>query len=201
MAIHDTQAALDRLAETIPPPQKPLETKGSLASLTFANGRPVVFPPDYVQLATLYGSGDFRSDEKYGDGFIGDLVYLMNPRAARYSDFLKDESEFVQEFKSSEGDEYVPYDVYPQTPGVLQWGWCQGRKRYFWLTEGKPKDWPVLVMYDLEIWTRFDMPMTVFLQRLFFGELDCGFIGWPGELSRRDPAKITFHPRIPTRSG
>jgi hypothetical protein len=56
-----------------------------------------------------------------------------------------------------------------------------------------------VVNYDLEVWTRFEMPMTVFLQRLFFGEIDCSFIGWPGELSRRHPERIAFRPRVPPR--
>ena len=63
--------------------------------------------------------------------------------------------------------------------------------------EGKPQEWPVLVMYDLEIWTRFDMPMVVFHELLFFGELDCSFIGWIKQYSRRNPSQISFRPRIP----
>ena len=197
MKRHDIETAFDRLTEAVPPPQQPLETSGPLSSVNFADGREVVFPPDYLRLINAYGSGDFYSDEDYGDGPIGDLVYLMNPFAPSYQNRLKQESEFLQGYKNSEGDKYIPYDVYPQTPGILPWGWCEGRKNYFWLTEGPPQEWPVLVMYDLEIWTRFDMPMVVFLEQLFFGEIDCSFIGWPDESSQRDPSQIAFRPRVP----
>lgn len=218
-------SSFDRLLKAMPPPPQPLETSGLLPTLAFANGNKVVFPPDFLRLVRAYGSGGFHSKEPYGSAdddnqdddsedddnadddnaddegsTIGNLVYLMNPFAPSFQQRLQARSQSLQEHKAwteSEGDEQVPYSVYPKTPGVLQWGFTDQRLDYFWLTEGKPEDWPVLVMHDLEIWTRFDMPTVVFLEQFFFGKIDCSVMGWVEEYSRRDPSRIYFEPQIP----
>jgi hypothetical protein len=196
MKRYDNEASLSRLIGAIPPPQHPLETTGHVSLLHFTDGQQVVFPPDYLRLIDAYGSGDFTSDERYGEGTIGDILHLRNACAPGYQTCLMQESSFLREYKESEGDRYVPYAVYPDKPGILPWGGADFRLSYFWLTEGKPEQWPVLLMHDLEIWTRFDMPMTVFLEQLLFGEINCSCIGWRGEYSRRNPAHISFRPRI-----
>ncbi len=60
-----------------------------------------------------------------------------------------------------------------------------------------PDVWPVVVMYDMEIFTRFDMAMVNFVAQLLCGDLDCSFIGGTDDDDNRiDPSRIKFVSRI-----
>jgi hypothetical protein len=176
--------ALKRLAEVVAPPRKPLQVTGTIRG-------DIRFPDDYLALIGLYGSGSFQVEG------AGAVLTLLNPYWRGYWKRVQEELELVREFKEEEGDEYIPYEIHPDSPGLLIWGYGEGRKHYFWLTEGKPNRWPNIVMYDIELFTRFDIPMVVFLQRLLCGELDCTFIGLSVENNRIDPSTVTFNPEAP----
>ena len=65
------------------------------------------------------------------------------------------------------------------------------------MTDGEPASWTVVVMYDIEIFTHFDMTMLEFLEKLLCGDLDCSFIGGVDMPENRiNPTAIQFTPRI-----
>src|SRR5262249_54817600 len=100
-------------------------------------------------------------------------------------------------FKVEEGNDYIPYCIWPEQSGLLLWGYGEHRKHFFWLTEGDPRSWPVIVMYDIEIFTRFEMPMLPFLEKLLCGHIDCSFIGGVDDHGNRiNPASLRFVQRI-----
>ena len=183
----DPAASFARLTRIAPPPASPLEVGGQLPGLRFADGGSAKFPSDFLTLVQAYGSGEFQSDDE-----LGMVAGLLNPRAPAYARARDYDLETIRGFKEEEGDEYIPYALYPDRPGLLPWGWAECRRHYFWLTEGEPADWPVVVLYDLEIFTRFDMPVVVFLEQLVGGSLEASFIGTPGHF---DPARIKFTQR------
>lgn len=174
--------ALERLIKAVAPPDKPSATEGDIPQ-----GIPAL-PRDYLSLIGAYGSGSFYVEQ------VGDLVILLNPYSHDYLKRSQDELDMAREVKRTEGDDYIPYEIYPKSPGLLIWGYGEDRKHYFWLTEGKPDEWPVIVMYDIEIFTRFDVPMTEFLRQLFCGEIECNFIGFQKPYDRIDPSDVTFEP-------
>jgi len=186
----DYASSLQRLLELVLPPLASLEVEGPPATISFGDGRRVTFPPDYLALVGKYGSGEFNQD-----GDVGMVVSVHNPRAAVFQKSLDKEHAYLREYKQQEGGGYAAYDIFPDTPGLLQWGWAEGRKAYFWLTEGAPEQWPLIVMWDFEFFGRFDMPLVVFLERLVSGEMDARFLGDESEPMRLDPALISFAPR------
>jgi hypothetical protein len=191
MPTFNTKSSLQRLLKMIPPPSTPLETAGDLASLVFAKGNKGAFPLDYLTLVEKYGSGEFR-----GEGDIGMIASVHNLRAAAYQSYLDKEHEYLREYKVEEGGGYSAYDIYPASPGLLQWGWAEGRKAYFWLTEGAPSRWPIIIMWDFEFAGRFDMPLVVFLEKLLSGKLDCRFLGDETQPLLLNPSRISFVPRV-----
>src|SRR5690606_15206934 len=79
-----------------------------------------------------------------------------------------------------EGEEYVPYPVFPNSPGLLIWGSDMDGNNLYWFTEGDPDDWPIITRSrgDFEnAWTRFDGPMTSFLAKAFTRQINLEF--WP----------------------
>jgi hypothetical protein len=58
----------------------------------------------------------------------------------------------------------------------LPFGCGDNRQYLFWLADGEPDDWPVLLWPPERQFLRFDMPMTEFLYKLFTGKID----GWGG---------------------
>jgi hypothetical protein len=195
MPSFSTDKSLARLLKRIPPPAKPLETKRQPATLMFAGGRQEAFPRDYLALGEKYGSGEF---DQAAD--VSMIVSIHNPRAPAYRSFLDKEHAFLQQYKTEEGGGYSAYDIYPVSPGLLEWGWAEGRKEFFWLTEGSPSKWPIIIMWDCEFLARFEMPVVVFLERLLCGDLDCNFIGDETKPIRLDPSRIRFEPQAMRRS-
>lgn len=187
MPEYDTDLSFQRLLKMVPAPNSPLEVEREPARLTFADGRPVDFPLDYINLVSNYGSGWF--DE---DGEIGMIAEIHNPLAPRYTEILEKEHQFLREYKEEEGDGYKEYDVFPSSPGLLQWGWAEGRKAYFWLTEGSPSCWPTIVMWDFEFFGKYSMPMVVFLEKIIGGELDARFLAVESAPMKLDFSRVKF---------
>jgi hypothetical protein len=187
MSAVDYRSSLARLVELVPPPAIPLEFEQPPAALSFAGDRPVTFPPDYVALIEKYGSGEFNQD-----GHVGMIASVHNPQAPAFLTFLEREHASLREYKQEEGGGYGAYEIFPDTPGLLEWGWAEGRKAYFWLTEGAPEKWPLIVMWDFEFFGRFDMPVVVFLERLVGGQLDARFLGDETVSMRLDHTRISF---------
>ncbi len=127
-------------------------------------------PPDLMKFIQAYGSGYFDID-----GSI--FLEVLNPYSDDYWAKQNRDLDTIRQLKLSEGDEYIPYEIYPDQPGLLLWGYGEDRKHFFWFTDGDPSVWPVIAMYDLEIFTRFDLSMLSFTKQLLCGEIDCSFIG------------------------
>ena len=184
--MNDT-AELRQLTMLIPPPVKPIGVDGPLNT-----GTPVL-PSDLLSFARSYGSGYFDIDG-------GIFLEALNPFAPDYSSRWENHMEQIRHYKKSEGDDYVPYDIYPKQPGLVLWGYGEDRKHFFWLTEGPRDNWPVLVMHDLEFFTRFDCSMLSFTRKLLSGELDCAFIGGVDTANNRvDPRTCKFVSILTTR--
>lgn len=181
-----SQKSLQRLVSVIRPPETPLENNPRSSTSDYP---PV--PPDLQLLIGEYGSGSFEYEES------GAIVRVHNPYESEYWRKQEKYLDLLRYFKVQFGEEYIPYPIYPEEGGLLPWGSGEGRKHYFWKMDGDPPAWPVIVMYDIEIFTRFDMTMVQFLEKLLCGELDCSFIGGTDEPNNcLDPAKLIFDPRI-----
>ncbi len=161
---------LDSLQKLIAPPSKATEC-GPLTqrkSVERALGLPL--PSDLYEFARLYGGGAFGTRE------FNYLVEIWNPFSAVFVKWVTEFAETFRDVKTAEGESYIPFDIYPERPGLLTFGCGDNRQYLFWLTEGEPDDWPILLWPPERRFLRFDMRLSEFLYRLFSGKID----GWGG---------------------
>jgi hypothetical protein len=178
-------ASCNRLKAAIKPPLEPvgLETRNVPTSLP-------KLPMDLFAIVDAYGSGFFELD---GAVFLS----VLNPYEEQYSRRLNEKLDTIRRLKDSEGEDYVPYPIFPEPDGLLLWGFGQDRKHFFWRTVGPPESWKVIALYDLEIFTGFEMPMIRFMEQLLCGELDCAFIGGVDVPENKlNPTALQFVPRV-----
>ncbi|HTU17709.1 MAG TPA: SMI1/KNR4 family protein [Gemmataceae bacterium] len=162
---------LQRLQDLIPPPEQPTEAGSSKLrrSVERALGSPL--PTDLYEFALVYGSGRFHSRES------GCLLQICNPFSGAFFDQVVDWANLCRDLKKAEGDSYIPYDLYPERPGLLALGDDDNGRFIFWLTEGEPDEWPILVWPLERQFKRIDKSLNEFLYQLFSGTIDC----WGGD--------------------
>lgn len=176
------QRSLKKLLEAIPPPSQPRWVSGPLLDPTLP-----ALPEDHAALIAAYGSGQF-SDSK-----IGCVVEVFNPRDPWHEIGIRESLKILRDYRESEGDEYLPYPVYPETPGILICGWNDKRDYWFWHTKGADSNrWPTVYYGDMEDAFEYKMPLVVFMQKLFFGEISRQDLGF-GEPDF-EPAGFEFRP-------
>jgi len=155
------ERSLKKLLAAIPPPPKPRFVDGPLLDATLPP-----LPEDHAALVRAYGSGEFS------DARIGCVIEVFNPRDPWHKKVVGQGYDILRDYRKCEGDELMPYPVHPERPGALICGWNDTRDYWFWHVNGDdPNRWPTVFYGDMEDAFEFDMPMVVFMQRLFFGEI------------------------------
>lgn len=69
---------------------------------------------------------------------------------------------------------YYKHDVYPSTGGLLPWAYTDNGDELFWLTEGKPDEWKIVVYESRspENYT-YSLNMVDFLYQVITGQTVC----------------------------
>src|SRR5579863_5757225 len=129
--------SFDALRRIMPPPANP-SLGGTLPA----------WPAIEKQLGPL--PGEYKEFiETYGLGKIDDFVILYSPNAAdRYLNLLTRgpiDLDALRELKTKHGDREVPYPLYPDPNGLLPFGIDENGDGLYWLTEGDPDRWPIVV--------------------------------------------------------
>lgn len=178
------QDSLKKLLDAIPPPVQPRYVDGPLLDPSLPE-----LPEDHEAIINAYGSGEFAHSD------IGCVIELFNPRDPWHRKCLKEGHDILRDYRESEGDKYMPYPVYPESPGVLICGWNDSRDYWFWhVNDPESNQWPTIFYGDMQDAFQFDLPVVVFIQKLFFGEIR------RGELNFNEPDfKPTNFKFIPTR--
>ena len=156
---------LERLRKLLPPPAEPVEV-----------GR----PDGWAKVEAALGTGlpdDFKAfTELYGSGKVDDFLYLFNPFAAGQDGNLLFERDRVLADYAETRAKYpkrLPLPPYPEPGGVLPLGRSDNGDELYWVTEGGPADWPVLLLESRASFQEVHrMPVTGFLAALCAGELD-----------------------------
>jgi hypothetical protein len=173
--------AVSELVAVVPPPENPTEA-----------GPPEEWPgiESAIGIPLPLDVRDFGL--RYGSGMFADTVEAYNPFSAKYLEIISQVSDCYRDLKCAEGDKFIPYRIYPDKPGLLVWGSDVNGHMMFWLTEGEPSRWPLILMTVDGQFERWDMPMTTFLASIFQGKMSC--ILWDEEWIKKNFVGITFHP-------
>ena len=152
------------LTSVVPPPARPIETGSPELRQSIEDSIGLRLPQDFIDLATTYGSGMF-SDGQF---------WFLNPFAPWYRNDVDRTCSIFLKLKATEGDDFIPYDIYPTQPGLFPWGAETNGNSMFWLTTGESDSWPI-VLYDRDMgeFEELRMPVSTFLSKLFTCELKC----------------------------
>jgi hypothetical protein len=151
---------IENLLRAVPPPRAPFEAfSGPWEPLEAELGTPL--PPDYKAFVRLYGSGYFMR-------FLGVTVPRSHNPNTRFEHRLRRTCEVFEAFD----DEDRVFPLWPNPGGLLPFGGTDNGDELFWLPQGTPEDWKVVVwdrgMMRFEV---LDCDLTDFLAGLATGAM------------------------------
>lgn len=175
--------SIDLLMSVVAPPSSPIETGTEHKWEHMQKLVAAALPRDFYDFGMVYGSGGFR------DPNID--IWIYQPFWHRFKESVNYYNALLSRFKADQGDQYIPYDVFPASSGLLVWGNDVEGNELYWLTEGKPDDWPIIIRGRDDSWEEHNGPMTSFLAKAFTRQIDVHV--WPDPYFV-DPSKIIFVP-------
>jgi hypothetical protein len=155
-------SALDRLVKLVDPPSRPKKRAYSIEP----SNRWLELPADYRALLATYGPGAFR--QSFAEITIHSFA---NPNPIfDIEASTRETADLLGEIYPDLHDDWLTYGFWPDdAAGLVQWGSAE-IERLFWLIDGDPDEWPVVVMRDTEqVFERLDLTVTEFLLALIEG--------------------------------
>ena len=150
--------SIEALTDIVAPPENPLNTGPPERWDAVCNELGTQLPSDCRDLALTYGSGYFAGH-----------ITVFNPFDDAYRRAVDSNLETHRVW--TEGEEHeIPYGFFPEPRSLLPWGEDDQSNSLWWLTEGEPDDWPVVLRPSGNAegeFYRLDMSMTWFLALLF----------------------------------
>jgi hypothetical protein len=129
----------------------------------------MTLPADFKRLINTYGVGSFLN-----------FIYPLSPFApfdAAINLLSGSTLQRLRAYRSGQ-DEFPqyspPFPAYPHKFGLFPWAITINGDTLFWLRQGTPDKWPVIICNSkfTEIYDRFDCTATEFLCRLFTGKIE-----------------------------
>ena len=116
--------------------------------------------------------------DTYGLGKIDDFLIVYSPTASdTYLNLLARgtlDLEALRELKSKHGEREVPYRLFPEPGGLLPFGIDENGDGLYWLTEGPPERWSIVVNEGrAPEYQRFDMNLPEFLAAILARSIRC----------------------------
>ena len=185
------RSPIGRLAQLIPPPENPVESGPMTLRPTIERTLGLALPDDLYDFAMVYGTGRFVTS-----AFSG-LLQIANPFSPGFAEEVADQASMCRQIKKAEGDSYIPYWIYPERPGLLSLGSDENGRLVFWLTEGEPDHWSILVWTLERQFRRSDKSLTEFLYQLFSGKIDCWGSDKPAKWFKTHRKELSFDPDVP----
>lgn len=153
---------LDELTEVISPPSAPVDAGGSWASVEANLGTSL--PSDYKAYV-----------EAYGTGCLDDFIWVFNAFSKNLNLNLLARCEAslraLKELQSRHASE-VSYPLFPAAGGLLPWGATDNGDVLYWLTEGQPDEWSIVVNAARDPRTeRYPTSMSIFLAKILKREI------------------------------
>ncbi|MBS0262252.1 MAG: SMI1/KNR4 family protein [Planctomycetes bacterium] len=164
--------SLTELMKLVPPPDDPVDVGDARAWAKIQTKLGLQFPADFRAYCDAYGSGAI-----FDPGRLS--ITIHSPLCEIYDKAFESHCSVFREMKEFEGDEFVPYEIYPQSPGLLPWASDDNGNSVLWLTSGAPKDWTTVFnpRGGYKEWYEYSEPMTGFLVKAIRHQLDP--LPWP----------------------
>jgi hypothetical protein len=142
-------------------------------------------PEDWRQFGLAYGSGAFHDAGRLD-------IWILNPFSAEFEAKSTLLQANLEAMKAGEGDDYVPYPVFPAKGGLLALGDDVNGNELYWLTAGRPDKWRIVVRgHSNDSYEEFDGPLFSFLAGVFRKEVSVG--AWPDPFFS-DRRRLSFRP-------
>jgi len=157
---------LDKLIKILPPPEFPQKTGDKEQWGEFFGALGTELPTDYVKFIGIYGTGGI-------DNFLWILTPFVNDENVNYLGRQKEmKDSYIQSKKNF--PQYYKHDVYPSSGGILPWAYTDNGDELYWLTDGKPDEWKIVVYESRspENYT-YSLTMVEFLYQIITKELIC----------------------------
>jgi SMI1-KNR4 cell-wall len=184
---------LDRLQSLIPPPAEPVEAGPLALRTTIEQSLGLALPDDLYDFVLVYGSGGFRTPDFSG------LLHVHNPFSPTFVELENEWLTLLRTSKAYEDESYIPFGIHPDKPGLFHLGYDDGGRFVFWLTEGDPNEWPILVWTLEKTFQRIDDRLVDFLINLFSGKIDCWGAGHDAAWFKAHAKEITFRAAKPSK--
>jgi hypothetical protein len=168
--------SIKKLTSILTLPTAPVETGQLEEWLAIERKLEIVLPMDYKDYVSAFGTG-----------YIGEFIWIFNPFAQKNSlNFMQQIRIRLDALKEIEQQipTDVPFKLFPEKGGLLPCGATGNGDCLFWLTEGDPDKWPILINESRgPDWARFDMRLTDFLTGILKREIVCNIFppDFPGE--------------------
>ena len=151
--------SIDLLKAVVPPPTQPLETETVERWPIVQSELGIELPPDYLDFARTYGSGDFNDPL---------WLHVRNPLSDGFVSRIKKMIELLRVNPDRLwGPGGLEFALHPARPGVLPCASGHDGVVLAWYTDGPPSSWPLLLVLDhgrhIQPWQG---PLTTFLAQL-----------------------------------
>ena len=158
---------IEELLAAVSPPKLPMETGDADAWLRIQQNLTLDLPSDLLDFASHYGSGEFSDGSRN--------VCVRNPFSIDNKRVLDEELMILQQYPAFGFP--LPYQAYPARPGLFPWARDANGHKLYWLTDGPPEKWPIILMTRDRVFERWQLPMTTFLAQVFSKKIRC--VLWP----------------------
>jgi hypothetical protein len=176
-------ASLRSLQQVAPPPSIPMETGRPTDWPQVSEELGLILPSDYGELVNTYGSGCFLR-----------FLWPLNPFSEDGTLNLAQQAPLLlwaaQEQRRMEPSA-VPFPIHPEPGGLFPWARTERGDALYWMTEGGPETWPVVVWdRKARAFARFDRSTTLFLFQWISGVIAPGLA--PDAPPRPGPAFLSI---------
>jgi hypothetical protein len=176
---------LERLRRLLAPPASPVEAARS---------------DRWAEVEAALGTGlpsDFKAfTEVYGSGKIDDFLYLFNPfTQGQDGNLLVEKDRVLAGYRQTRArfPERLALPPFPEPGGVLPLGRTDNGDELYWLTQGQPDQWPVVLLEArAALQELHPMPVTGLLAALAANQLTSRVL--PENLLRRPSHRFTPFP-------
>ncbi|WP_309090647.1 SMI1/KNR4 family protein [Phenylobacterium sp.] len=154
--------SIENLLKVVPPPAEPFES----------------YDGPWEPVETFFGTGGLPADYKefvllYGSGYFMEFLGVSVPRAWNENVRIATNAKIItRNFREHEPLDPYPYGFWPDPGGLLPFGTTDNGDELFWLTEGAPDTWRVVVWdRGMQTFETFDCGLTDFLAGLATGTI------------------------------